>query len=80
MGAEIINAIKSGLGLIKDLASEFLDGFETLVWVPATEVGGTTVAGHLTSVGIFMFVMLGVSVSFAVVKLILNILRGNTGA
>lgn len=76
MGAEIINAIKSGLGLIKDLASEFLDGFETLVWVPADG----NVTGHLTSVGIFMFVMLGVSVSFAVVKLILNILRGNTGA
>lgn len=76
MGAEIIQAIKSGLGLIKDLASEFLDGFETLVWVPADG----NVAGHLTTVGVFMFVMLGISVSFAIVKLILNLLRGNTGA
>lgn len=76
MGAEIINAIKSGLGLIADLATEFLNGFETLVWVPAEG----SVAGHLTSVGIFMFVMLGVSVSFAIVKLVLNLLRGNTGA
>lgn len=75
MGTEIINAIKSGLGLISDLASEFLSGFETLVWVPAE---GQT-AGHLTSVGIFAFVMLGVAVSFAVIKLILNLLRGNTG-
>ena len=80
MGAEIINAIKSGLGLIKDLAAEFLDGFETLIWVPASTEGGTTVAAHLSSVGVFAFVMLGVSVSFAIVKLILNLLRGNTGA
>lgn len=76
MGAEIIQAIKSGLGLIKDLATEFLDGFETLVWVPADG----QVTGHLTTVGVFMFVMLGISVSFAIVKLILNLLRGNTGA
>lgn len=76
MGTEIINAIKSGLGLIKDLASEFLDGFETLVWVPADG----NVAGHLTSVGTFCLVFLGVSISFAVVRLILNLLRGNTGA
>ena len=76
MGAEIIAAIKSGLGLIGDLASEFLTGFETLVWVPAEG----QVAGHLTTVGIFAFVMLGVSVSFAVIKLCLNLLRGNTGA
>lgn len=75
MGTEIINAIKSGLGLITDLASEFLSGFQTLVWVEAEG----QVAGHLTSVGIFAFVMLGVSVSFAVIKLVLNLLRGNTG-
>lgn len=75
MGAEIIQAITSGLGLISDLAEEFLSGFETLVWVPAA---GET-AGHLTAVGTFAFVMLGVSVSFAVIKLVLNLLRGNTG-
>lgn len=75
MGSEIITSITSGLGIIDDLASEFLAGFETLVWVPA--VGET--AGHLTSVGVFAFVMLGVSVSFAVIKLCLNLLRGNTG-
>ena len=75
MGTEIINAIKSSLGLIQDLASEFLNGFETLVWVPADG----NVAGHLTSVGIFAFVMLGVAVSFSVIKLCLNLLRGNTG-
>lgn len=75
MGSEIITAITSGLGIIDDLASEFLAGFETLVWVPAAG----DVAGHLTSVGVFAFVMLGVSVSFAVIKLCLNLLRGNTG-
>lgn len=75
MGTQIINAIKSGLGLIGDLASEFLTGFETLVW-DATAAEG---AGALTSIGVFAFVMLGISVSFAVIKLVLNLIRGNTG-
>lgn len=79
MGQIILDAIKSGLGIIGDIASEFLNGFETLVWVPGTTVEGVQVAGHLTSVGTFAFVMLGVSVSFAVIKLVLNLLRGNTG-
>lgn len=59
MGVEIINAIKSGLGLIESLAQEFLTGFSTLVWVPASGSGETAVAGHLTEVGTFAFVMLG---------------------
>lgn len=79
MGTEIIEAIKSGLGLIKNLATEFVNGFETLVWVPASGSGDSIVPGHLTSVGIFAFVMIGVAVSFSVVKLVLNLLRGNTG-
>lgn len=75
MGTAIINAIKSGLGLIQDLAQEFLSGFETLVWDPAAGSG----SGALTTVGTFAFVMLGVAVSFAVIKLVLNLIRGNTG-
>ena len=75
MGDAVIQAIKSGLGLIQDLAAEFLAGFEKLVWVEA--VGDTP--GHLTSVGTFAFVMLGVSVSFAVIRLVMNLLRGNSG-
>lgn len=76
MGNAIIDAIKSGLGLIADLATEFLTGFETLFWDPTLNTG----AGGLTTFGTFALIMLGVSVSFAVVKLILNIVRGNTGA
>ena len=75
MGTEIINAIKSGLGLIADLAQEFLTGFETLIWDSTANSG----AGALTTVGVFAFVMLGISVSFAVIKLVLNLIRGNTG-
>lgn len=75
MGEAIIQAIKSGLGLIGDLATEFLDGFTTLVWTPATSGTG----GSLTPVAIFAFVMLGVSVSFAVVNKVLGLLRQNTG-
>lgn len=72
MGTAIIEAITSGLGLIGALAEEFLDGFTALVW--------NSTSSQLTTFGIFGFVMLGVSVSFAVVKLVLNIVRGNTGA
>lgn len=76
MGAAIIDAIKSGLGLIADLAKEFLDGFSTLFWDSTANQG----AGALTDFGTFALVMLGVAVSFAVVRLVLNIIRGNTGA
>ena len=76
MGAQIISAIESGLGLIKSLAEEFLDGFTTLFWDPTAAEG----AGALSTFGVFALVMLGVGVSFAVVKLVLNLIRTNTGA
>ena len=76
MGAAIIDAIKSGLGLIADLAGEFLEGFGTLFWDSTANTG----AGGLTTFGTFALVMLGVAVSFAIVKLVLNIVRSNTGA
>lgn len=76
MGAAIIQAISDGLGLIGDLAKEFLDGFTALFWDTTLNSG----AGGLTTFGIFALVMLGVAVSFAVVKLVLNIVRSNTGA
>lgn len=69
MGASIIEAIASGLGLISNLASEFLSGFTTLFWSN----------NALTVFGTFALVMLGVAVSFAVVKLVLNLIRSNTG-
>lgn len=75
MGEAIISAITSGLGLIGNLASEFLEGFTTLFWVPATSGTG----GNLTAFGTFALIMLGVSVSFAVVKLVFNLIRSNTG-
>lgn len=76
MGQAIIDAIKSGLGLISDLAKEFLDGFSTLFWDATANSG----SGALTTFGIFALVMLGIGVSFAVVKLVLNLVRSNTGA
>lgn len=76
MGAAIIDAIKSGLGLIADLAEEFLTGFTTLFWDATANQG----AGALTAFGIFSLVMLGVAITFAVIKLVLNVLRSNTGA
>ena len=75
MGAAIIAAIKSGLGLMGDICGEFLTGFSTLFWDPTAN----TNAGGLTDFGTFSLVMLGVAISFAVVSLVLNILRSNTG-
>ena len=76
MGTQIINAIKSGLGLIGDLANEFLTGFTTLFW-DATANNG---AGELTAFGNYALIMLGVAITFAVVSLCLRVIRGNTGA
>lgn len=76
MGSQIIDAIKSGLGLIGDLASEFLNGFTALFWDPTANSN----AGALTTFGTFALVMLGVAITMAVVSLVLNIIRGNTGA
>ena len=76
MGEAIINAIKSGLGLISDLASEFLTGFSTLFWDATANSG----AGGLTTVANFCLVFLGVAITMAVIKLCLNLLRSNTGA
>ena len=76
MGAAIIAAITSGLGLISELAAEFLDGFKTLFWDNTANEG----VGALTVFGTFALVMLGVAVSFAIVKLVLNLIRSNTGA
>lgn len=76
MGSAIIQAIKDGLGLIGDLASEFLEGFTALFW----DASANSNAGGLTTFGTFALVMLGISVTFAVIKLVLNVIRGNTGA
>lgn len=75
MGSAIIDAIKSGLGLMSDLANEFLTGFTTLFWDPTLNSN----AGGLTAFGTFALVMLGISITFAVVALVLNVLRSNTG-
>ena len=76
MGAAIIDAIKSGLGLIGDLASEFLEGFTTLFW----DATANSNAGALTTFGTYALIMLGVAITFAVISLCLNTLRGSTGA
>ena len=75
MGAQIIDAIKAGLGLISDLASEFLSGFTTLFW-DATAGNGN---GALTTFGMYSLVFLGIAITFSVIKLCLNVLRSNTG-
>lgn len=75
MGAAIINAIKSGLGLMGDLASEFLDGFGTLFWDATANEG----AGALTTFGTYSLVMLGIAITFAVISLVFGVLRSNTG-
>lgn len=75
MGQAIIDAIKSGLGLIQDLAEEFLSGFSTLFWDATANSGN----GALTTFGTYSLVFLGIAITMAVVKLCLSILRGNTG-
>lgn len=75
MGAAIIESIKSGLGLISDIAKELLSAFTTLFWTPGT---GSD-SGSLTTLGTFALIFLGISITFGVVRLALNLIRNNTG-
>lgn len=75
MGNAIIEAITSGLGLIEELATNFLTAFGTLFWDATLNEG----AGGLTSFGLFALIMLGISVAFAIVSLVFNLIKGNTG-
>ena len=75
MGAAIISAIQSGLGLMSDLAQEFLTGFTTLFWDATANSG----AGALTIFGQWSLIMLGVAIIFSVLMLCLNLIRSNTG-
>lgn len=71
MGQAIISAITSGLGLIQNLAQEFLTGFSTLFW-DATN-------SQLTTFGMWSCIFLGIAITMAVIKLCLNLVRANTG-
>ena len=75
-GAEIIDGITAGLGLMSPIANEFLTGFSTIFWDSTANSG----AGGLTTFGNFALIFMGVSITFAVVKLALNLIRGKTGA
>lgn len=76
MGSAILDAIKSGLGLMADICKELLTGFTTLFW---NAPSGSETSGSLTVLGEFALVFLGISISFAVVKLAMNLIRNNTG-
>ncbi len=72
MANAIIEAIKSGLGLMSNIANEFLSGFSTLIWDASSS--------SLTTFGNFVLIFLGVSITFSIVKLCLNLIRSKTGA
>lgn len=75
MGAQIIEALTSGLGLIGDLATNMLTAFGTLFWNPTGNEG----AGELTTFATFCLIMLSISIAFAIVNLVFNLIKGNTG-
>lgn len=75
MGTAIVNAIKEGFSILGDLAQNVLTAFQTLIWDPTANSG----AGALTGLGEFAFVLLGISVVFAVLMLVFSLLRTNTG-
>lgn len=74
MGSAIIEAIKTGLGLMEEIAKQLLTGFTTLFWN-----AGESGTGSLTVLGNFALIFLGISITFACVKLALNLIRNNTG-
>lgn len=71
-GNSIINSITSGLGLMGDITTNFKNGFSALIW--------NSEKNTLTTFGNFALIFLGVSITFAIVKLCLNLIRSKTGA
>lgn len=76
MGTEIVNAIKSGLGMIGELCNQFLTGFSTLFWDSTANSG----AGALTPFANFALIFLGISITLGCVSLVLHTISGKTGA
>ena len=72
MANAIIEAIKSGLGLMSNICNEFLKGFSTLIWDSTNST--------LTTFGNFILIFLGVSITFSIVKLCMNLIRSKTGS
>lgn len=71
-GDSIIDSITSGLGLMGDITTNFKNGFSALIW--------NSEENSLTIFGNFALIFLGVSITFAIVKLCLNLIRSKTGA
>ncbi len=71
-GDNIIGSITSGLGLMGDITTNFKNGFSSLIW--------NSEENTLTTFGNFALIFLGVSITFAIVKLCLNLIRSKTGA
>lgn len=70
MGAAIISAISSGLGLIGTLATNINTALTNMV---------TDGASGLSVTGTFAFVLFGLGISVGVVKLVFNWLTGRHG-
>lgn len=71
-GDSVISSITSGLGLMGDITTNFKNGFSALIW--------NSEKNSLTTFGNFALIFLGVSITFAIVKLCLNLIRSKTGA
>lgn len=71
-GNSIISSITSGLGLMGDITTNFKNGFSALIW--------NSEQNSLTTFGNFVLIFLGVSITFAIIKLCLNLIRSKTGA
>ena len=72
----VVEGITDGIGLLSPITNEFLNSFTSIFWDSTANDG----EGALTTFSSFALTFLGVSITFAVVKLALNLIRGKTGA
>lgn len=72
----VVEGITDGIGLLSPITNEFLNSFTAIFWDSTANDG----EGALTTFSSFALTFLGVSITFAVVKLALNLIRGKTGA
>lgn len=71
-GDSITGSISSGLGLMEEITKQFGSGFGTLIWDSSKN--------SLTTFGNFSLIFLGVSITFAIVKLCMSLIRSKTGS
>lgn len=72
---EIVTSITEALGeFVRNMAGSFVDAFQR-IFMNSTVVDGVETFSGLSSVGIFLLVMLGVSLGYGIIRYVTGLFR-----